>query len=111
MAIDMIDITRDEAKALMAAGGRLRFLHSTEPGASGGFVVHNADRYPGEPHYIADVREGFAQGVYEPICELGHDYVFDSYLETAAVWIDRGEWVRVRIEGTTGGPDELIDTH
>jgi hypothetical protein len=91
-------------------GSRVRFLHDTAPESNGGFVVRDNTYYEGDPHYIADVREGWAGGVYEPICSAPDNFVLTSYLNKAAVWIDRGEWVRVHIEGTTGGPDEAIST-
>jgi hypothetical protein len=100
-------ITRDEARAELAKpGGRLRFLHDTKPDSNGGFIVDD----PREQHHVADVREGWAGGVQEPVCNIGDDFLFDHYLNNAAVWIDRGEWVRVKIEGLSGGPDEAIST-
>lgn len=104
-------MSTDEFHAELANhGSRVRFQHGSGPDDNGGFVVRDNTYYPGEPHYIADVQTGWAGGVYEPICSAPDNFVLTSYLDRAAVWIDRGEWVRVHIEGTSGGPDEHIST-
>lgn len=105
-------ITRDEAAAELAKpGGRIRFLFGTGEDDNGGFIVQEPEDYHNpDNHWVADVREGWAGGVMEAVCEIGASYLFDSYLSTAATWIDRGTWVRVRIEGCSGGPDEHIST-
>lgn len=100
----MRTMTRAEALAEMAQPeGRLRFLLSN---GNGGFIVND----PVEHHHVADLREGWAGGVSEPVCGIGQPFLFDHYLKDAAVWIDRGSWVRVKIEGCSGGPDENIRT-
>lgn len=98
----MITLTRDEAKAELAKpGGRLRFLFNHGHDSNGGFVVQEPEDYHNPDNmWVADVREGWAGGVMEAICELDSDYLFESYLADAFVWIDRGSWVPVRIEGT-----------
>lgn len=98
-----IDVTRDYIREELAKpGGRVRFLLRNE---NGGFIVNDPE------HHVADIREGWAGGVAEAVCAVGDEYLFDSYLSNAAVWIERGgQWARVKITGCTGGPDAKIPT-
>lgn len=86
----MLKISRSEAiEELAKPGGRLRYNLCNGEDANGGFMVLDPDEYEGAPNcYVADVREGWAAGIMEAICDAESFYLFDSFLNGAAVWID-----------------------
>lgn len=105
-----MQVSRAEVIDYLAEGKRLRFLLDQGEDANGGFIVLDPPEYEGASDcYVADVREGWAGGVMEAVCHAPSFYLFDSYLDGAAVWMDFGSWVRVSIDGCST-PDRAIST-
>lgn len=81
-----------DPRAELLAGRRLRV--TLRPG-DGGLVYRRGDQF------VYDVREGWAEGVVEPICCTDSEYIIGFLDGCDRIDVDRGEWVTIKQTGAS----------